>query len=138
MIAVTSFYVQPYEIDKMNIVYHAFYIRWFELGRIDFFNKADLPNSIITNHGLYLPVSKIECSFKMPAKFGEEISVLTSIANLSCVKLKFEYKIINKKNGNILAVGSTVHAWTDKQISPVNIEKAAPDIFSLLKGCSGA
>ncbi len=133
MMAVTSFYVQPYEIDKMNIVYHAFYIRWFELGRMDFFNKADLADSIIIKQGFYLPVSQIECRFKSPARFGDEISVYTSIAYISCVKLKFEYKIINKKSGNILAVGSTVHAWTDSQISPVNIEKSAPGIYSLLK-----
>ncbi len=133
MTAVTSFYVQPYEIDKMNIVYHAFYIRWFELGRMDFFNKASLSDPIITKQGFYLPVSQIECRFKRPARFGDEISVYTSIAYSSCVKLKFEYKIINKKSGNILAVGSTVHAWTDSQISPVNIEKSSPAIYSLLK-----
>jgi acyl-CoA thioester hydrolase len=133
MVTVTSFHVKRSEIDKMNIVYHAYYARWFELGRKDYLNKAGLPNLIITRQGFYLPLSQIECKYKNPAKYGDEISVFTSIIYMSCVKLKFEYKVINSKTGKVLAVGNTVHAWTDRQIRPLNIEKSAPEIYTLLK-----
>jgi acyl-CoA thioester hydrolase len=136
MITVTSFYVKLFEIDKMNIVYHPYYARWFELGRMDFLDKAGLPNSSITTKGFYLPLSQIECRYKSPAKYGDEISVSTSIIYISCVKLKFEYKVLNRKTGKVLAAGSTVHAWTDNQLRPVNIEKAAPEIYTLLKACA--
>ncbi len=133
MITNTSFYVNYFEIDKLNIVYHACYAHWFELGRMDYLNKAGFPNSSITLKGVCLPLSQIECSYKSPAKYGDEVSVLTSIVYMSCVKLKFAYKVLNRKTGKVLAVGSTVHAWTDNQIRPVNIEKTAPEIYNLLK-----
>lgn len=133
MITLTSFYVKPFEIDKMNIVYHAFYARWFERGRLDYFKKAGIPNLSISRQGFYLPLSEIHCRYKSPAKYGDEISIFTQVTYMSCVKLKFEYKVFNKKTGKILAVGDTVHAWTDKNIMPLNIEKAAPQIYSLLK-----
>lgn len=129
----TTFYVKHMEIDRMNIVYHVNYPRWFEVARTDYLKKAGISNSHISNRGFYLPLSEIQCKFKSPAKFRDEIAVTTAISYMSCVKLKFEYKVINIKSGKLIAVGYSVHAWTDKNITPLNIEKTAPDIFSTLK-----
>lgn len=133
MVTRTSFNVKFLEIDSMKIVYHVNYPRWFEIGRMDYLKKAGISNQSIVRQGFYLPLSEIECKYKSPAKLGDEITVWTEIVSISCVKLKFEYKITNKKTGKLLAVGHTVHAWTDKQIQPVNIEKAAPEIISSLR-----
>jgi acyl-CoA thioester hydrolase len=116
----------------MGIVYHANYLKWFEIGRRDYLNKAGTPHSSINYQGFYLPLSEMECKFKSPAKYGDEIEVVTGITFLSCVKVKFEYKVIKNKNGKTLATGYTVHAWTDKAIKPLNIEKAAPQIYESL------
>jgi len=61
------------------------------------------------------------------------VVVITRITSISCVKVVFEYRILNKENGKTLAVGKTIHAWTDKNIKPLNIEKEAPQIYALLK-----
>jgi len=133
MIAITSFTVKKSEIDKMGIVHHSMYPLWFEEGRRDYFHKAGIPCSCINSLGYYLPLSEMECKFKSPAKSGDEIAVLTAITFMSCVKLIFEYKVLNKADGRILAVGKTIHAWTSKNIKPLNIEKSAPQIYELLK-----
>ena len=132
----TTFFVKHLEIDNMKIVYHVNYPRWFEVGRMDYLKKAGISNSHISRQGYYLPLSEIQCKFMSPAKFGDEIAITTSISYMSCVKLKFEYKVINKKSGKLLAIGYTVHAWTDKKITPINIEKAAPELLSSLKAFS--
>jgi len=133
MITRTSFYVRYSEIDKMGIVYHANYPKWFEIGRRDYLHKAGIPNSSIYRQGFYLPLSEMECKFKSPAKYGDKIIVITGITFVSCVKVKFEYKILKKISEKTLAVGYTVHAWTDRDIKPLNIEKAAPQIYTSLK-----
>jgi len=133
MVTGTSFYVRLSEIDRMGIVHHSNYPKWFEIGRIDYLHKAGTPNLSINLQGFYLPLSEMECNFKSPAKYGDEIIVLTGITFMSCVKVKFEYKVLNKISGKPLAVGNTVHAWTDTEIQPLNIEKAAPQIYAALK-----
>lgn len=133
MITKTSFNVRYSEIDKMGIVHHSNYPKWFEIGRRDFLHKAGIPNSSINSQGFYLPLSEIECKFKRPAKYGDEILVITGVIFLSCVKVMFEYKVLNKVSGKLLAMGKTVHAWTGRDIKPINIEKAAPQIFTSLK-----
>jgi len=133
MITRTSFSVRYSEIDKMGIVHHANYPKWFEIGRRDYLHKAGIPNSSINRQGFYLPLSEMECKFKSPAKYGDEIIVITGVTFVSCVKIKFEYKVLNKISGKPLAVGKTVHAWTDRAIKPLNIEKAAPQIYTSFK-----
>lgn len=129
----TSFFVKDSEIDKMGIVHHSIYPKWFEIGRRDYLHKAGIPHSSINCQGFYLPLSEMECKFKSPAKYGDEIEVITDITFMSCVKVKFEYRITNRASGKIVAAGKTVHAWTDKNIEPLNIEKAAPQIYASLK-----
>ncbi len=133
MVTMITFDVKFLEIDSMRIVYHVNYPRWFERGRMDYLDKAGIPNGSIVRKGFYLPLSEIECKYKSPAKLGDEITVTTQIVFISCVKIKFEYTVINKNTGMVLAVGHTVHAFTDKEIRPVNIEKAAPEVFSSLR-----
>lgn len=133
----TSFYIRHFEIDKMGIVHHSNYPKWFEIGRRDYFKKAGIPSSAMNKQGFYLPLTEMECKFKSPAKFGNKVTVSTRMTHMSCVLIKFEYEIINKKSGKLIAVGKTVHAWTDKKIEPLNIEKEAPQIYTLLKNFAG-
>jgi acyl-CoA thioester hydrolase len=133
----TSFYIGGFEIDKMGIVHHSNYPKWFEIGRRDYLKKAGIPSSTINKQGFYLPLSEMECKFKSPAKFGDKVTVITRITFMSYVMVKFEYKITNEKSGKLLAVGKTVHAWTDKNLMPLNIEKAAPQIYTTLKKFAG-
>ncbi len=133
MTAVTSIKVSFFEMDNMFIVHHSNYLKWFEIGRRDYLRKAGIPLSYINRQGFFLPLSEMECKFKSPAKYGDELILITRIASMSCAKVMFEYSIINKSNGNTIATGKTVHAWTDKDIKPLNMEKAAPHIYALLK-----
>lgn len=133
MVTIISFSVKHSEIDKMGIVHHSNYPLWFEIGRRDYLHKVGIPNSVINSQGFYLPLSELECKFKNPARYGDEIVITTCITYMSCVKIKFEYRALNKASGKTLAAGKTVHAWTGRNIQPLNIEKAAPKIYASLK-----
>lgn len=133
MAASMCFYVKQDEIDRMGIVHHSNYPIWFQAARKDFFNKVDLPNAKIRSLGFFLPLSEMKCKYVYPAKYGDEIEIITNITHLSYAKIKFEYQVLNKKTKKILAIGNTAHAWTNKNIKPVNIQKEAPKVFELLK-----
>lgn len=133
----TSFYISGFEIDKMGIAHHSNYPRWFEIGRSDYLKKAGIPSSTMNKQGFYLPLSEMECRFKSPAKFGDKVAVITRITLMTNVMVKFEYKIINEKSDKLLATGKTVHAWTGKDVMPLDIERAAPQIYTTLKTFAG-
>lgn len=128
----TFFPVLFTQIDRMGIVHHSNYPLWFEKARRDYLRMAGTSSSKIANRGLFLPLSKMECIYKSPAKYGDEIIVTTKVLSMSCVKITFEYEVSSKKKGKLLATGKTVHAWTNQRIEPINIEKEASDIYRQL------
>lgn len=129
----THITVRYAETDQMNIVHHSNYPIWFEAGRTDFFRKIGMPNSEIEENGILLPLSHMECTFKCPAKYEDEIIIKTRIKKMTCVRLEFSYEVLNFKDESVLAIGSTAHAWTDKLLKPLNIQKNLPGLFKLLK-----
>lgn len=125
----TSFPVLFNQIDRMGIVHHSNYPLWFEKARRDYLRLAGASSTKIAGKGLFLPLSKLECKYKSPAKFGDEIIVTTKVISISCVKITFEYEIHSKEKDKLLATGRTVHVWTNQRIEPINLEKTAPDIY---------
>ncbi|NLD47153.1 MAG: acyl-CoA thioesterase [Clostridiaceae bacterium] len=127
------FPVKVTEIDLYGVVHHAKYPKWFELGRLDFLNKAGIPISMLNTLGLFFPLVDMRCEYKSPAKLGYTVIVITELTSLSCVKLTFEYRVLNVLRRKVLATGKTSHAWTNKKFEPLNLEKAAPEIYTRLK-----
>jgi acyl-CoA thioester hydrolase len=116
----------------MGIVHHSNYAVWFEAGRTDFLNKAGAANSSIEARGVLLPVYEMNCRYKSPARYEDEIMVVTRLKKVSRVRLCFSYQVLNAANHKLLATGETMHAWTDKSLKPVDAEKAVPDAYSML------
>lgn len=128
----TRFTARYAETDQMGIIHHSNYAVWFEAGRTDFLRKAGASNTDIEARGILLPLYEMNCQFKSPAKYEDEIMVVTSLNQISRVRLCFSYQVINTANQKLLATGETMHAWTDKALKPVNSEKVIPDIYSVL------
>ena len=130
----TKFIVRYAETDQMGIVHHSNYAVWFEAGRTDFLKKAGISNSSIEARGVLLPLYEMNCQFKSPAKYEDEILVVTKLNSLSRVRLQFSYEVVNADNSKLLATGETMHAWTTRELKPVNAKKIIPDIYSNLSG----
>lgn len=121
------------ETDQMGIVHHSNYPIWFEAGRTDFFKKIGMANSDIELKGILCPLINMECAFKIPVKYEDEIFIKTKVKSMTCVRVEFIYEVISCKDGVVHALGSTSHAWTDKILKPLNIEIELPVLYRLLK-----
>ncbi|HEX9062717.1 MAG TPA: thioesterase family protein [Clostridia bacterium] len=133
MLANMSFTARYAETDQMGIVHHSNYPVWFEAGRTEFFKNIGIPYSKIEEMGILLPLSHMDCSFKSPARYEDEIIVKTKIRKMTCVKIEFNYEVLNSKDGRLLAVGSTSHAWTDRTLKPLNIKKHQAELCEMLE-----
>lgn len=129
----TEFIARYGETDQMGIIHHSNYLKWFEAGRTDFFRMLGVRYSKIEKDGALLPLTGFECCFKRPARYEDEILVRTQPVEMSCVRLSFSYEVFNKDKMNLLVVGETSHAWTNKNLKPINIEKKMPELYMLLR-----
>ncbi len=128
----TTFTARYAETDQMGIVHHSNYTVWFEAGRTDFLKKVGTSNTSIEGNGVLLPLYGMNCQYKSPARYEDEIMVVTRLKKVSRVRLCFSYQVLNAANHKLLATGETMHAWTDKSLKPVDAEKAVPDAYSML------
>jgi len=128
----TTFTARYAETDQMGIVHHSNYTVWFEAGRTDFLKKAGASNTSIEARGVSLPLYGMNCRYKSPARYEDEIMIVTRLKQVSHIRLCFSYQVLNAADHKLLATGETMHAWTDRALKPVDAEKAVPDIYSML------
>ena len=137
MQAETTFTVRYAETDQMGIVHHSNYAIWFEAGRTEMLKNAGVSNTSIEGKGILLPLYELHCQYKSPARYEDEIMVVTSIKYLSPVRMSFAYRVFEKKEMKLLATGETLHAWTDRHLKPLNAKKYIPDVYAVLNQHAG-
>ncbi|MEP2771352.1 MAG: acyl-CoA thioesterase [Fulvivirga sp.] len=101
------------EVDSMGIMWHGHYIKLFEDGREAFGNQYDLGYYQVYNKGYMMPVVKVDCNYKRPIKYNDEVIVETTFVDSKAAKILFKYKIYNKKTGETFATGSSQQVFLD-------------------------
>jgi len=101
------------ETDTMGVVYHANYLIWFEVGRGDYFRALGQDYGVWEKRGYYLPVSEAHARFHAPARYGDLITVRTSLAQLRSRGVTLDYKVTHGDTGQCLATGWTKHISVD-------------------------
>lgn len=111
--------VQYYETDKMGITHHSNYIRWMEEARIDFLNRIGYGYAKLENDGILSPVVGVECQYKHPTTFGDEVEISVGVEEFKGVRLIIRYTMANSVTGDLVLTGKTMHCFTDKQGRPI-------------------
>jgi acyl-CoA thioester hydrolase len=123
------------ETDQMGVAYHGNYYTWFEVGRNSFFRSLGYTYAKLEEEGVIMPVIESSCTYKVAAKYDDELLIRTKISQIKGVRLEFEYEIIRKIDDKLLAKGKTLHAFVDKNLKPLNFKKQNPEIWNLLNNC---
>lgn len=105
----TTFRVRYSETDQMRVAYHPNYIIWFELGRIAFLRELGFTYGEMEADGMHLPLVEVRCRYKHPARFDDEITVRTRLAQIRTSLLRFRFEIVRNADGRLLCEGETVH-----------------------------
>lgn len=121
--------VRYYETDQMGIVHHSNYIRYFECGRTDMLKKAGLPIEQIEQTGVMLPVVAVECRYKVPARLGDTLRIVSIIDKVPMAKLVIRNEIYNPA-GQLVCEGSVTLGFIDSvSRRPVRCPEALTRIF---------
>ena len=121
--------VKYYETDKMGIVHHSNYIRWFEEARVEFMRDADLSYRRMEEEGIMIPVVSVECKYKTPATFDDEVVIYTKIRKYNGIVIELEYEVRRTSDDAVIVTGSSSHCFVDSiNFKPVNLRKERPDM----------
>lgn len=99
--------VRFYETDEWGMVWHGYYVGWFEMGRIEIARKFDLLPKQFKELGYVAPVINLNVDYKQVTKSDEEIIIKTHFEEPQKAALKFKYEIARKEDGELLSRGET-------------------------------
>jgi acyl-CoA thioester hydrolase len=110
------------ETDQMGVVYHANYLIWMEIGRVELvrtrgFNYKDLEHT----EGILLSVVEAQCRYLAPARYDDEIVVRTEVSRANPRLIEFAYEIRRANDDRLLATGSTKHCWLNRNMRPAKL-----------------
>ena len=66
------------DTDAMGFAYYGNYLKWFEIGRSEWFRKTGTTYRELEKSGLYLPVVEAHCSYLKPAFYDDLLTIETS------------------------------------------------------------
>ncbi|MFQ9509920.1 MAG: acyl-CoA thioesterase [Lachnospiraceae bacterium] len=120
-----------YETDKMGIIHHSNYIRWFEEARTSFLNEAGFGYKEMENQGILIPVLSISCEYKSPVRFGDTVYIYTELTAFDGLKFTVNYHVIDAETLTLKVVGSSKHCFLNKDFQPVRLKRNYPAIYEL-------
>lgn len=113
----TQVTVRYAETDMMGVVYHGNYLPWFEIGRTTLLREQGLPYRQLEEDGFRLPVLEVAVKYLRPAIYDDTVTIVTTLRERPLLRIRLEYEVY--RGEELLATGSTVHAFIDRSGRPV-------------------
>jgi acyl-CoA thioester hydrolase len=107
----TIFRVRYGETDAQRIANNANYLSYFEVGRVEWLRAIGFSYRELEDRGLGFVVVEARLFFKRPARFDDELTLRTVLAELGRASLRFEYAVL--RDGAEIATGYTRHGCVD-------------------------
>lgn len=122
-----------YETDKMGIIHHSNYIRYFEEARLDWMEQIGLDYRQIEDLGIIIPVMFVDCQYLVPVHFEDEIEIQVKLARFDGIKMEFSYELYQKETGQLCTTGRTGHCFLNDQMKPLRLKKQFPDLYQKMQ-----
>ena len=111
------------EADAMGYLHHSRYLQYFEMGRIEMLRAMGHSYRDLEKQGYLFVVVKVECRFKAPARFDDELTLTTRLTRATQVRLDHAYEL--HRGPTLLAEASTTVAC----VNPAGELCAIPEIL---------
>jgi acyl-CoA thioester hydrolase len=128
--SITTLRVRYAETDKMGVVYYANFLVWFEVARADLLRSLGWTYREMEAAGVSLPVIEAHCEYRRPARYDDEIDVMTEGQMVSAVRMRFSYTVIRKADQVVTAHGYTLHAAVDADGRPCRLPERVRQVFA--------
>jgi acyl-CoA thioester hydrolase len=100
------------ETDAAGVVYHANYLVWLEVARIELLRDIGHPVTAVEARGVVLPVVDVRVKYLRPAHLDDLVEVALWVDAVGPATFSFKYEI--SRDGLLLATAWTRHAVCDR------------------------
>jgi acyl-CoA thioester hydrolase len=120
------------ETDQMGVVYHANYLVWMEVGRVEFCRSAGARyRDMESEAGILLAVVEVGCRYFSPARYDEEVIVRTDLEEANPRVVRFAYELLSAEDGRRLATGFTKHVFCGRDLRAAKLPEKYRPLFGI-------
>ena len=106
-----------------------------EEARIDYLAKLGYEYAKLEEMGIVSPVTKVECQYKVPTTFADEIRISILVEECNGIRMKFRYKMVNQRSV-VVCTATSEHCFITQEGKIVRLDKDFPEFFEVLKAKS--
>lgn len=100
------------ETDPMGYLHHSRYLQYFEMGRVELLRALGHSYADLEKQGIFFAVVKAEVRYKSPARYDDELTLVTRLIKSTFVR--FDHAYVLKRGELTLAEASTTIACVDR------------------------
>jgi len=126
---VTTIRVRYAETDQMGVAYHANYLVWMEVARVEYCTKLGFRYKEMEANGILLAVAESHCRYLHPARFDDEVSIQTAISDANRRFVTFDYEMTCGERR--LALGQTRHVFLNGEFRPTRLPNQYAALFGI-------
>ena len=101
------------EVDAMGYLHHSRFFQYFEIGRVELLRSMGHAYADLERQGIFFVVVKVECRYRAPARYDEELQLTTRVKRQTHVRIDHEYEL--KRGDTLLADASTTIACVGRE-----------------------
>jgi len=110
------------DTDRTGAVYHANYLRFFELGRVTLLRDSGFSQRKVESEGFAYPIFQLGLDYFRPLENDDPMWIHTRFRELRPVTIDFDYVITHAETGLVLCRGFTRHCATNRKGRPVAVD----------------
>jgi acyl-CoA thioester hydrolase len=119
------------ETDQMGVVYHANYLVWFEIGRVDFIRTLGMDYGAMEREdGVGIAVVDLSARYKAPARYDDELVIETRLLRVRGPIIRFGYRVVRVEDDLLLCEGETTHIVVDKEMKRARLPAKYAERFA--------
>jgi acyl-CoA thioester hydrolase len=118
------------ETDQLGIVYHANYLVWFEVGRVELIRALGIEYTRMEkDDDCHIVVADAHCRYLLSAKYDEVLRIRTRIAESRTRIVRFSYEVLRDVDNKLLATGETTHIICGSNGRPKSLPAKYQTVF---------
>jgi len=99
-------------VDAMGYLHHSRFLQYFELGRVELLRSLGISYADLERQGIFFVVVKAEVRFKAPARYDDELTLITRVTKQTHVRYDHAYEL--RRGETLLAEGTTTIACVNR------------------------
>lgn len=117
------------DTDRAGVVYHANYLKYFEIGRAGLIRASGRSYREIEALGRFHPIVDIRIQLEFYSDFDELLTVYARPREIAPVKFSYDYIVRNDATEKLVVHGHTVHCCIDTEHKVLPVDPVTVQIF---------